>query len=283
MTLNTLIWFLNLLLGKLRFFIGFLKSSHHDIEVLFKSDDYLIVNKPEDVFLNNHSKKSPSLDVLLIAKFPHLVVKNLEHGFYFVHRLDYVTSGVICIALNKTACSTASSNFQKRISKKYYLALLRGHVSVDNLDLTKAIGYCSEEISGNHKMCTAENKCCLSPRDARTRLSVLERGIFMSYPATKVLVQLVTGRRHQIRVHCSDIGHTIIGDFTYSGRKDISPSRTFLHAYRLELYVKGIEVQTDDPFTEDKLQGLWKPVEFIKQLCNRDTLNHFSQSENIVS
>jgi len=81
-------------------------------------------------------------------------------------------------------------------------------------------------------MCTIDSIYCINPRSAHTRLVVLERGIFMSYPATKVLLMLITGRRHQIRVHCSDIGHTIIGDFTYSNRKDTSPSRTFLHSFR---------------------------------------------------
>jgi len=93
-------------------------------------------------------------------------------------------------------------------------------------------GYCAREAEGNRKMCTVDEVCCTGPRDAHTRLVVLERGVFMSYPATKVLLQLITGRRHQIRVHCSTIGHTIVGDYTYSGRKDTSPSRTFLHSYR---------------------------------------------------
>lgn len=84
--------------------------------------------------------QSPSLDLLLGQKYPHLVNKNLEHGFYFVHRLDYVTSGVICIALNKRACAAASSVMQKRISRKYYIALLRGHVSVNKMDIINPIG-----------------------------------------------------------------------------------------------------------------------------------------------
>jgi len=82
----------------------------------------------------------PSLDVLLGKKYPHLVNSNLEHGFYFVHRLDFVTSGVLCIALNKRACAKASGAIQKRISRKYYIALVRGHVSKDRLDLTDSIG-----------------------------------------------------------------------------------------------------------------------------------------------
>lgn len=84
--------------------------------------------------------QKPSLDLLLSAKFPHLVDKNLEHGFYFVHRLDFVTSGVMCIALNKKACAAAANSFQKRTSKKLYVALLRGHMSVNNLEITKSIG-----------------------------------------------------------------------------------------------------------------------------------------------
>lgn len=147
-------------------------------------------------------------------------------------------------------------------------------------------------------MCTADgDTCCTNPRNAHTRLVVLERGLYMSYPATKVLLQLMTGRRHQIRVHCSTIGHTIVGDYTYSGRKDTSPNRTFLHSYRcvlfiispsgdsdknenhyiisrthvyvifrLELGVDSINVQTNDPFTKNELNGLWIPVEFVNEL-----------------
>lgn len=81
-------------------------------------------------------------------------------------------------------------------------------------------------------MCTPESASCTNPRNAHTQLVVLERGVYMSYPATKVLLLLITGRRHQIRVHCSNIGHTIVGDFTYSNRKDTCPSRTFLHSYK---------------------------------------------------
>lgn len=69
-------------------------------------------------------------------------------------------------------------------------------------------------------------------RHAKSRLLVLERGIYGSYPATKVLLRPFTGRRHQLRVHCSIIGHTIIGDYTYSNKHDVLPPRMFLHSFR---------------------------------------------------
>lgn len=158
--------------------------------------------------------------------------RSLYHDFHFVHRLDYVTSGVLCIALNKCACTAATSAFEERKAKKYYLAILRGHVARESLNICEAIGEDVSEKNGNHRMCTSTDPNCKSPRFAKTMLLVLQRGIFGSFPATKVLLRPITGRRHQLRVHCTIIGHTIVGDYTYSNRKDTDPWRTFLHAFR---------------------------------------------------
>lgn len=105
------------------------------------------------------------------------------------------------------------------------------------------IGECSSEKNGNHKMCVEDDNECLAPRSAFTRLIVLERGLFAAYPASKVLLRPVTGRRHQLRVHCHHLGHTIVGDYTYSSGRDVDPDRTFLHALRLlhfTIYLKPI-------------------------------------------
>lgn len=82
-------------------------------------------------------------------------------------------------------------------------------------------------------MCTTnETVFCNKSRVAQTVITILEKGIFNNYPATKILCRPITGRRHQIRVHCSFLGHTIIGDYTYSNRRDVEPSRMYLHALR---------------------------------------------------
>jgi len=70
------------------------------------------------------------------------------------------------------------------------------------------------------------------PRSAQSRITVLERGTYRNEPATKVLLRPMTGRRHQLRVHCEYLGHPIIGDYTYSNKKDVDPPRMFLHSYR---------------------------------------------------
>ena len=45
----------------------------------------------------------------------------------------------------------------------------------------------------------------------------------------------LTGRRHQLRIHCHSLGHTILGDYTYSDRSDTKPKRMYLHAYKINL------------------------------------------------
>lgn len=64
----------------------------------------------------------------------------LFHSFYFVHRLDYSCSGALCVALNKAACAAASKAFVTHKTEKYYLALVRGHLKEDILDITVPIG-----------------------------------------------------------------------------------------------------------------------------------------------
>ena len=72
--------------------------------------------------------------------FPALANPKLRHDFHFVHRLDFATSGVICIALTKQSAREASAAFEKRLAKKYYLALVHGHVQEDKIVIEKAVG-----------------------------------------------------------------------------------------------------------------------------------------------
>lgn len=68
------------------------------------------------------------------------------------------------------------------------------------------------------------------------------------------------GRTHQLRVHCSTIGHPIVGDFTYSFKKDSGPYRMMLHAYYLRIPTSKelIEVSAPDPFVPT-LDHNWVP------------------------
>lgn len=64
----------------------------------------------------------------------------LKNEFTFVHRLDYATSGIVCLPINKAACKSASNGFQTRAIDKYYLAIVRGHLSQNSLQIDIGVG-----------------------------------------------------------------------------------------------------------------------------------------------
>lgn len=127
-------------------------------------------------------------------------------------------------------------------------------------------------------MCTDDDSLCEKPRECRTALLVLGRGLRNGKPATKVLLKPGTGRRHQLRVHCLHIGHTIIGDYTYSERKDCEPHRTFLHSFRLiiDSEIERIDVRTNDPFTESDPRNQWTATDCIRTMDD-DVFNEIDQ------
>lgn len=119
-------------------------------------------------------------------------------------------------------------------------------------------------------MCSSDQSYCRNPRSASTRLLVLQKGFFNGFPATKVMLKPITGRRHQLRVHCSALGHTIVGDFTYSNGKDNLPYRMFLHAHRLILptSLETLDICAGDPFDVDNSANkLWSPNVTLNYIC----------------
>jgi 23S rRNA-/tRNA-specific pseudouridylate synthase len=97
-----------------------------EIPVLFKSKHYLILNKPYDMIVynfNKNTKNMPSLYDYLREKFPFYYDPRLTGGFHVLHRLDTITSGVICIPLNYFSQRIAVQAFQTGNAQKYYLAL----------------------------------------------------------------------------------------------------------------------------------------------------------------
>ncbi|CAG5083274.1 Similar to rpusd1: RNA pseudouridylate synthase domain-containing protein 1 (Danio rerio), partial [Cotesia congregata] len=230
------LWFINKMIIIFNFIknLLFFNNKLTKSNILYHSNNYLIINKPYDMVVNsNDVTVKKTLENELKKMFPSLANPSLKNGFHFVHRLDYPTSGVICIALNKNAARQDT-----------------------------------REIFGNKKMCTSDDDHCIKPRDSSTLLLVLEKGFCDGKPATKILLRPNTGRRHQLRVHCCYIGHTIIGDYTYSDRKDLKPHRTFLHSFRLALdsEVEKFDVQTSDPFNSEYYFNKWVPINFIYTL-----------------
>ncbi|XP_009950842.1 PREDICTED: RNA pseudouridylate synthase domain-containing protein 1 [Leptosomus discolor] len=221
-----------------------------NLSILYQSSDFIVVNKHWDIRIDSKMwYETLTLQSQLKHRFPELADPDTYYGFRFCHQLDFSTSGALCVALNKAAAGSAYKCFKDRLVTKAYLALVRGHVSQSRMTIRYARGSCE------------------NPKPCQSELIVLEHGSYSGDPVTKVLLQPLTGRTHQLRVHCSAIGHPIVGDFTYSHKKDSSPYRMMLHAYYLRIPTgkELVEVCAPDPFVT-AMDSNWVPHHVLHRL-----------------
>ena len=127
-----------------------------------------------------------------------------------VHRLDKDTSGVLVVAKNDAAHRSLSDQFKKHAPVRKYLGIVFGQLPEEG-QVNSPIG---RHPTHRQKMSARPRK----GREARTHWKVLER--FPGFCLAEF--RLETGRTHQIRVHLSSIGHPLLGDPTYGGRKGLA-------------------------------------------------------------
>ncbi|CAJ1076448.1 RNA pseudouridylate synthase domain-containing protein 1 isoform X1 [Xyrichtys novacula] len=225
-------------------------ASLESLQVLHHSSDYIVVDKHWDIRIDSKMwYEKLTVQEQLRHSFPELADPSTYFGFRFCHQLDFSTSGALCVALNKAAAGQAYHCFKDRTVTKAYLSLVRGWVKEETQTLDFSIGKNSSE-GKTHMMCIEGTEGCENPKPSQTELTVLEYGLYDGDPVTKVLLQPLTGRTHQLRVHCSAIGHPIVGDFTYSSGADVTPYRMMLHAHLLHIPLEPqpLLVFAGDPF-----------------------------------
>lgn len=242
-------------------------SSVENLSVLYQSSNFIVLDKHWDIRIDSKMwYEKVTVQSQLKHRFPELADPETYYGFRFCHQLDFSTSGALCAALSKAAAAKAYACFKQRTVTKAYLALVRGNVIKEQLTITHPIG--KNTVEGmTHMMCTEGTEGCENAKPCQTELTVLERGVYNGDPVTKVLLRPHTGRTHQLRVHSSAIGHPIVGDFTYSLKKDSGPYRMMLHSYYLRIPVQGelVEVTAPDPFITT-IDSNWVPVSTVRSL-----------------
>lgn len=189
------------------------------LEIVFEDEEIIVVSKPTGMLVHpTLGQKSGTLLNALAFYFNASRSKTIRPGL--VHRLDRETSGLMVVAKTKRAHSILSAHFQRRLVEKEYLALIEGNVETDSGVINAPIGRFEE------KKCWGVKE---DGKPAETRFRVEERF------SNKTLVSLVpvTGRTNQLRIHCTYLGHPIIGDKLYGGRQF---SRLCLHAAKLDFW-----------------------------------------------
>ena len=217
-----------------------LEAEEIGLDILYEDDDIVVVNKQPGIAV--HPGAGVHSGTLVNALLNHCKdLSDLNEGRPgLVHRLDKDTSGVIVIAKNNASHAELARQFKAREVKKNYLALVKGVIEIDNGVVDLPIG---RHPSNRQKMAVRHD----SERNAITEYKVIKR--FEN--STLVMLNLKTGRTHQIRVHMAYIGHPVLGDEKY-GSKGKFP-RQALHSFYLKLRhpVTGKEMEFRAPVPAD--------------------------------
>ena len=189
------------------------------LDLVYRDDYIAVVNKPSGL-LSVPGNQPQYYDSTMSR------VKE-KYGFCEpAHRLDMATSGILLFALSKAADRELKRQFREREPKKYYQALVWGHVDQDH-GVVELPLICDWENRPRQKICFERGK------RAVTFYDVLQR-----YPnnTTRVKLTPITGRSHQLRLHMLALGHPILGDkfYAHPQAKSLSP-RLCLHAESLQI------------------------------------------------
>lgn len=169
------------------------------LNILYEDSDIMVVNKPSTI-LSVPGKRKEHHDSILSR------VKSIHPEAFAVHRLDYGTSGVMVVGLNKDAISNLGKQFIARTVQKVYVAWVDGQLEgIGAVNLPLILDLDNRPFQ---KVDFEVGKKALTYYEALSYDPQLNRTFVRLYPQT--------GRSHQLRVHMASLGHSILGDHLYA-------------------------------------------------------------------
>src|ERR687898_2167429 len=198
--------------------------------LLYEDTDIVVVNKPAGLLTIATDSEKTRTAYFILTNYVRKGNNKSRNRIFIVHRLDRETSGLLIFAKNIDAKFYLQQQWEN--THKKYLALVHGHCKQT-----------SETISTY----LAENKAHFVYSTSNRTLGRLSRTAYKVLRQTKEFalleVDLLTGRKHQIRVHLADIGQPVVGDTKY-GKDNKGYRRLALHAH---------SISVTHPFTCERL------------------------------
>lgn len=234
------------------------------IPVVAVGKGWLVVDKPAGLSVHNEAGRDLcSLASEFIRRgsaIDEQAGMDLDFGVHPVHRLDKETSGVMLLAVTRKLFRFLSNQFESRLVKKRYIALLHGPLEIpEGNNPWGTWQWALAKTAGGRD--NPEGRGPLA--ESRTLYRVLDRSVHY----TMVEIELLSGRVHQIRRHAKLAGHPVVGDARYGStravdylRRNCAFDRLALHAQALTFRVPGGKVPetVETPHIPDSMRDLFE-------------------------
>ena len=180
-----------------------LKAEPLELDIIYEDEDLIIVNKSDNCVV--HPANGNTSGTLLNALLHHTPILEQLPRAGIVHRLDKDTTGLLAVAKNLKAYTHLVNSLHTKIIKRIYEAIVLG---------TPTAGGTINKPIGRHPTNRIKMSVVASGKSSITHYRIIQKFPYH----THLLVQLDTGRTHQIRVHLKDLRHSIVGDKLYGSR-----------------------------------------------------------------
>lgn len=207
--------------------------SKEDIKVVYEDEHIIVVDKPAGVLCVPGKYNNPSLSEAVFQAYGN---ESNRADKMVVHRLGMDTSGLIIFARTNAALRQMNTLFRTRKISRTYEALLCGTVEEDegviNLPLMRDYQFPPfmrvSTYEHQKALCGLDpddfdKKLLENPKESLTKYEVVGREELDGNAVTRVALTSISGRTHQLNVHCAAFGHPIVGDKVYGINGEAAP------------------------------------------------------------
>jgi len=224
-------------------------KKHHPggMTILHEDKEIIVVVKPAGLLTVGTERDKTRTAHYLLNDYVRKGDPKSRNRVYVVHRLDQDSSGILLFAKSEAAKIFLQENWEN--TEKYYLAIVHGR-------LTPQEGVISSYLSENAAQRVYSTPDLAKGKLAHTEYKVLQEG---RKGFSLVEIHLLTGRKHQIRVHFAEKGHPLVGDRKYNNHAPVA-NRLALHARSLAFThpFNGRRMSFDTGLPEDFVRILAK-------------------------